>query len=259
MVNKSKSKKTPDKPKGTIPVVKPKILIFDIETTDLKGNKGHLLTLAAKYMDEEDIFTWRIDDHPDYGTTPKSFMNDSWMVKQFIDLVHESDMLVGQFIDRFDIPFINTRALAAGINPLPQIRTVDTWKVMRSTLALTSNRLKTGAAFLNRKDEQKMDSLDISDWMLAEHGDRKTITEMLKYNVQDVIATESLYKKLRPLIKNHPNVAAPVFGGDPRLQCPACASMRTTSTGSYYTKTMSVKRRRCKDCGTPFEESRSKK
>jgi uncharacterized protein YprB with RNaseH-like and TPR domain len=234
-------------------------MIWDLETTDLKANKGHLLTAAAKWLDEPDTWTWRIDWHPQYGTTPLSFMNDKWIVKELIDMIRNSSMLVHQYGDRFDLPFLNTRALYWGLDPAPQIRTVDTWKVMRTTLALTANRLKTGAAFLNTEAEQKMENLDISDWMLAEHGDKKILAEMLEYNVSDVIATEALYKKLRPLIKNHPNVAPPVAGKEPRLQCPACGSMKTISEGSYYTKTMSVKRRRCKDCGNPFEEGRSKK
>lgn len=235
------------------------ILIWDIETTDLKANKGHLLTVAAKWLDHPEIHTWRIDDHPQYRTTAKSFMNDKWIVEEVVAMIRSAAMLVHQFGDRFDLPFLNTRALFWGLDPAPQIRTVDTWKVMRSNLALTANRLKTGAAFLNDERHQKEESLDISDWMLAEHGHTPTITEMLKYNMQDVIATEELYKTLRPLIKNHPHVGIPTVNGEPRLQCPACGSYKTKSEGSYYTKTMSVKRRRCLSCGTPFEEGRSKK
>lgn len=236
-----------------------KILTWDIETTDLKANKGHLLTVACKWLDDDEIHTWCIADHPKYGTTAKSFMNDKWIVEEVILMVRQAAMLVHQFGDRFDLPFLNTRALYWGLDPAPQIRTVDTWRVMKQSLALTSNRLKSGAAFLNGEDQQKETSLDISDWMLAEHGDRDILAKMLKYNIQDVVATEALYKKLRPLIKNHPNVSLPVEGGEARLQCPACGSYKTISEGSYYTKTMSVKRRRCRECGNPFEESRSKK
>lgn len=238
---------------------KTRIMIWDLETTDLKANKGHLLTAAAKWLDEPHIYTWRIDWHPEYGSTPLSFMNDKWIVKEIIEMITESAMLVHQYGDQFDLPFLNTRALYWGLDPAPQIRTVDTWKVMRSNLALTANRLKTGAAFLNGEKEQKQDSLDISDWMLAEHGDKGILKRMLDYNIQDVVATEALYKKLRPLIKNHPYVAPPSAKGEPRLQCPACGSYRTVSKGSYYTKTMAVRRRRCLDCGNPFEEGRSKK
>lgn len=248
-----KNKKKDEAPFNT------RIMIWDIETTDLKANKGHLLTAAAKWLDDPHVFTWRIDQHEGYGKTPKSFMNDKWIVEELVEMIRQSSMLVHQFGDRFDLPFLNTRALYWGLDPAPQIRTVDTWKVMRSTLALTSNRLKSGAAFLNDAAHQKKENLDISDWMLAEHGDKKILAEMLQYNVSDVIATEELYKRLRPLIKNHPNIAPPVEGKEPRLQCPACGSYRTVSEGSYYTKTMSVKRRRCRECGTPFEESRSKK
>jgi DNA polymerase elongation subunit (family B) len=235
-----------------------KILVWDLETTDLKANKGHLLTAAAKWFGDKSIMSWCIADDKDYGKTPLSYMDDKWMVKEIVDVIRSADMLVHQYGDGFDLPFLNTRALFWGLDPAPQIRTVDTWKVMRSTLALTRNSLKNGAAFLNGPDKQKEDNLDISEWMLAAHGDRKILASMLEYNIHDVLATEELYRRLRPLIKNHPNLAEPVEGKDPRLQCPACGS-RGKSEGSYYTKMYSVKRRRCVECGTPWEESRSKK
>lgn len=232
-------------------------MIYDLETTDLKANKGHILTASAKWLDDPEIHTWRIDDHIKYGKTPLSFMNDKWIVEGLVQMITEASMLVHQYGDGFDLPFLNTRALFWGVDPAPQIRTVDTWKVMRSSLALTSNRLKTGAAFLNGSREQKEDNLDISEWMLAEHGDKSVLDRMLVYNMQDVVATEALYKRLRPLIKNHPYVAEGNEDG-PRMSCPACGG-KGKSTGSYYTKLHDVRRRRCNTCGTPWEESRSAK
>lgn len=234
----------------------PRILVWDLETTDLKGNFGHLLTVAATWIGSEEMWTWRIDDHPDYGSTPESMMNDEWMVQGIVDVINESDMLVHQFGDRFDLPFINSRALAWGLLPPNQIRTIDTWKVARSNLALTSNRLGSLADFLNDPDAQK-GGLSKTEWKLAAHGDREVLDKMVEYNIEDVIATEEVYKRLRPLIKNHPYMAAPTQPGETRTRCPACNSQNTDSTGSYYTKTQHVRRRRCTECHTPFEEGRS--
>lgn len=234
-----------------------KILVFDLETTGFKADFSHLLTAAAKFVGEEEVYYWRIDHHPDYGKTPASMMNDKWIVEGVIELIEESDMLVGHYLDRFDVPFLNTRALDWGLMPAPQIRTVDTWKIARQNLALGRNSLANVADFLNDETAQK-GGLSKTQWKLAAHGDKKVLDAMVEYNIGDVIATEEAYLKLRPVMKNHPYVSAPVNGEDRTHQCNACGSMNTVSKGSYYTKLYHVARRRCKDCGTPFEEGRSR-
>jgi uncharacterized protein YprB with RNaseH-like and TPR domain len=232
---------------------KPKLLVFDIETTDLKGDFGHLLTAAATWVESDEMYTWRIDDHPDYGTTPESMLNDAWIAEGLRDMVNEADALIYHYGDRFDLPFLNTRLLDWGLEPCSQVRSIDTWKVARSALALTSNRLGNLAAFLNDPDAQK-GGLTKKQWKLAAHGDKATLDAMLEYNIGDVVATEQVYLRLRPLMKNHPFVAVPDGSGH---TCPACGSNNSVSQGSYYTKRMHVRRRRCKECGTPFEEGRS--
>lgn len=236
----------------------PKVLIWDLETTDLAADFGHLLTAAAKWAGDKQVHTWRIDAHESYGLTPESMMDDRWIAIQLRDLITEADVLVHHYGDKFDLPFLNTRLLAWGEVPCPQVKTIDTWKVARSNLRLRSNRLGNLAELLNGPDRQK-GGLSKAEWKLAMHGDEKTLDAMVDYNIGDVLATEEIYFKLRSLMKNHPYVAEPIEGKEPRLQCPACGSYDSQSTGSYYTKMFHVKRRRCNVCRTPWEESRSKK
>lgn len=231
-----------------------KVLIIDLETTALQADRGHLLTACAKWLDSKEVLTWRIDDHKDYGKNPKSYMNDKWIVKGLIEVIDEADMLVGHYLDRFDVPFLNTRALIWGLRPAAQVKTIDTWKVAKNNLAMRSNRLATLTEHLNSKDGQK-GGLSLDEWQIAGHGDKKTLDRILKYNIQDVLATEELYLNLRPIIKNHPYVAVPNGLG---TSCPACGSNKTRSQGSYYTKLFRVKRRRCSVCSTQFEEGREK-
>jgi DNA polymerase III epsilon subunit-like protein len=231
-----------------------KILVWDLETTALQADRGHILTAACTWVDSDEVWTWSIDDGDGYGSTPVSFMDDSWIVEGLVACINEADMLVHHYGDRFDLPFLNTRALFWGYNPPNPVRTIDTWKVARTNLAMRSNRLAALCELLNSEDGQK-GGLSLDVWQLAGHGDKETIAKILEYNVKDVEATLELYLNLRPIIKNHPNLAVP-NGNERSQQCPACGSSKTASQGSYYTKNQHVLRRRCRDCGVPFEEGR---
>jgi hypothetical protein len=236
------------------------ILVLDIETTHFKGNFGHLLMWAAKWVGGKDIYTARIDDHPKYGTTPQSFMNDKWMVQEVIELMNSAKAIVYHYGERFDLPFINTRALHWGLMPPARPTSIDTYRHAKANLAMTSNRLGTLAEFLNPPEERK-GGLAINQWSIASHGHRPTLNAMLRYNIEDIIATEGVYKRIRPLIHNHPYVV----DIDPesavevrRLRCPACGSSKTKSERARNTRTFRIERRRCKGCGNGFEVGRKK-
>ena len=233
-----------------------KIMVWDIETTGFKADFAHLLAVAAKWIDDDYVYTWRIDDIEGYGDTPASYLDDKDIVEEVIEMVNEADMLVHHYGDKFDLPFLNTRALEWGLAPPGAIRTVDTCKIARSQLAMGSNRLATLAEYLNDETAQK-GGLTKQEWRVAPHGDRKVMTKMLEYCIGDVMATEGIYLKLRPVMKHHPYVSVPREGVERSTQCNICGSGNTVSGGSYYTKIMHVRRRVCNDCGAQFEEGRS--
>src|ERR1044072_82486 len=96
-----------------------RVLIFDIETTGFEANRGHILCAAAKWLDQEPVFTWRIDDTPGFGKTPASFHNDSAIVAPLVELLDSADAVVAYYggYNKFDVPYVNTRALANGLKP----------------------------------------------------------------------------------------------------------------------------------------------
>ncbi|MDJ0764864.1 MAG: ribonuclease H-like domain-containing protein [Myxococcota bacterium] len=236
-----------------------RILTFDIETTDFKANFGYMLMWAAKFLDEDWVWYATIADNEDYGTTPLSMMDDKLIVTKLRDIVDEADAVVAHYGSRFDLPFLNTRCLLHGIAPPSPVTVIDTWRIARSQLAMTSNRLGTLTESLNEKDNRKS-SLPKEDWKLAIHGDEGALARMLDYNIDDVTSTEELYIKLLPVIKNHPYVG-PAPSNRPATEthtCPACGSEHTHAHDSRRTKNFSVFRRRCMNCGTAFESARRK-
>jgi uncharacterized protein YprB with RNaseH-like and TPR domain len=235
-----------------------KLLVLDIETTDLNADRGHILCAGAKWVGKPKIYKWRIDDTPGYGDTPRSFFNDSSIVDGLKELAQESDAIIAYYggYGRFDVPFINTRLIVNGREPLPPITVIDPHKTARSRLKLNRNGLSQVTQLFNT--DVKKGFVPWEHWLKAQYGDRKSMSILLDYNVDDVLSLEQAYLKMRPLMVDHPHVARHTAGNDPRSQCTVCGSYSSTSRGSRRIKLFEVFRRSCNACGTFFESHRVK-
>src|SRR3990172_97858 len=91
-----------------------KLLCFDLETTGFEANRGHIICAAAKWVGDEYIYSWRIDETPGYRDTAESFFNDGEMVEELVAMCNEADAVIAYYGDygRFDVPYLNTRAVA---------------------------------------------------------------------------------------------------------------------------------------------------
>ena len=211
---------------------------------------GHILCLAYKWAESDDIFYWRIDKEPEYGKTPKSYIDDSAGVRIMCEQLGIADAQVGHYAERFDLRFLKTRCLEWGIPIPPPVKMIDTWKYSRNNLALTSNRLDTLSTFL-KTDQQKY-KLPLEAWKLAQHGDKKILDAMTKYCINDVETVEKVYLKMRSLINDHPHC------GMGTNKCPACGSVKVHSRGTRRTKNFFIDRWQCQGCGTWFDGTKKK-
>jgi uncharacterized protein YprB with RNaseH-like and TPR domain len=245
--------KKPEKPNG-------KLLAFDLETSRLDAGRGHILTAAARWVGTKEFFKWRIDETEGYGATPRSFYNDSAIVRGLVPLVEEADAVLAYFGTGFDVPYLNTRALANGLAPPVPVTIVDPWKTARSRLKLERNSMDAVARLLKVKHQKTHVGGGFDRWRDAEYGDSYWLGQILKYNIADVECLEDVYYALRPLVKDHPYLGTvdPVHGPGNRLRCPACGSLSSKAHGSRNTRCFSVHRRRCNKCGTAFESHRTK-
>ena len=129
---------------------KPKILFWDIETTDLElAIRTYGLKNYTKYFNHKTIkrdwtmlgASWKFkgDMRPSVVSVKASDpFNDEGVVRVLYQVLQEADVLVGHNSDRFDLKKFNTRALHYGLAPL-HIRTqqtVDTLKIAKNTSLL---------------------------------------------------------------------------------------------------------------------------
>lgn len=187
---------------------KPKILIFDIETstmlahifnprTEYVGQKQivqdvSVLSVAAKWWKEKKVF---------YKDTFKNKnKRDDLEVCKFIhELIEEADILVGHNIDRFDIKKLNGRFIKHGLKPLPKPQTVDTLKLARKYFSFSYNNLGYLAQYLEcapKSDHAKFSGITL--WIEYLNGNKEAQKEMKDYNIQDILTNEEIFEKLLP-------------------------------------------------------------
>ena len=85
--------------------------------------------------------------------------------------------------------------------------------------------------------------------MDCESGVPEKLEEMVEYNRHDVMGLEDLYLKIRPYIRNHPNLGV-LMEDD---ICPTCGSKHLQETSSVYlTSANKFPVYKCERCETPY-------
>ena len=120
---------------------------------------------------------------------------------------------------------------------------VDTLVVAKQNFRFSSNKMK----FLNDQlgIRNKIDNSGFLLWKGCDQGDEESLKTMLEYNIGDIGATEELFYKVRPYVRNF-NVA--LYNEIEEPQCPVCGSTNLSISGFYYTPSGKWNSIRCQDC-----------
>jgi RNase P subunit RPR2 len=251
------------KSKSMVSENKPKILIFDLESSPMisyhfqmwKVNislgqvieKPHLITWAAKWFGDSNIISDKL-------TTDEALKNDdSRITKSLWELMNEADILVAHYGNGFDIPLANARFAIHGLPPLSPYKSVDTKAVASKHFNLYSNKLDAIAELFGL--EGKIQT-DFSLWRGCMEGDQRSIDLMETYNKQDVVVLEHVYVKLLPYITNHPNAA--LYSDSDEKVCTRCGGTHLTLLEKQHkTSVSSFVTYRCDDCGAISRERKT--
>ena len=230
-----------------------KILLLDIETAPkvayvwefFKANispkqvldHGHIMSYAAKWLDSDDIL---------YFENRKS--NDKRIVKNLCALLDEADIVIAHNGRRFDLPMINARAVVHGLSPPSPYKIIDTLKAAKGSLKLERYSLEYLAQVLGctpKLTKRKFPGFEL--WLECLRNNNEAWEELMEYNIQDVRTLEEVYIKLRPWIKNHPNVA--IYKEHNKPSCTKCGSDHIHLRGYYYSSVGKYRKYKCLDCG----------
>jgi len=213
----------------------PKVLLFDIETSPLSAyifqksiwkanvsdeqviSEWFMLTWSAKWLFDDNIITERLT-----GKEAKD-EDDSRIVGGLWKLLDEADIVIAHNGDGFDIPNMNTRFIILGFSPPSPYQTIDTKAVASKQFGFTHNSLNA-LARLFEFDAKKDTDFDL--WKKCREGDEESLKYMQEYNIGDVELLEKVYLKLRPWIRNHPNIG--LYVDSDSTTCPNCGSDKIT-------------------------------
>lgn len=233
----------------------PRILIFDIETSPLKAyiwntwktnvyqeqiiSDWFCLAWSAKWLYSNEIMGEVV--------TPEEVAkeDDSRIMTYLWELINEADIVVSHNGNNFDIPRINSRFILNGLTPTKPYFSIDTCQIAKKQFGFTSNKLDALAGYFNIP--HKLDT-DFNLWKRCLEGDKEALSYMLKYNKKDVAILEEIYLKLRPWIKNHPNIGNLA---DSQMSCACCGSDNISPIPDkyYFTSVGKYKLYRCNVCG----------
>jgi uncharacterized protein YprB with RNaseH-like and TPR domain len=221
-------------------MVEPKVLIWDIESTNLKATFGTILCIGWKWLGQKTIHIPTIIE-----TSKGGMLDDHGLVKNFAEVYNEADYHVTHYGPRFDLPMVQSKLIKYGEPPLPPKLAIDTWRVARNNLQLHSNRLGSLAEFLGVEHEKSPIRFD--QWLKAAFGDRAALREVKEHCRLDVIVLEEVFIKLRPWIREEP--VRHLFVSTPDMACTSCGSERLQRRGFHISRTRRYQRYQCQDCG----------
>lgn len=228
----------------------PKILLLDIETSALTVRTWGLYEQnAIKKVKPCTIlsvaYQW-------LGSKTQVLACDNLTEKQLLlklyKLLDEAEIVVAHNGDSFDIKKINSRFITHKIPPPSPYRTIDTKKEFKKVAAFDSNSLNNLGLDLGEGEKIKHRGFDM--WEGCEAGNKRDWDDMKRYNKKDVDLLARIYLRIRPWMKNHPDLRESL------TICPKCSSDKIQSRGISRNKVRVYRRLQCQSCGGWFQGSR---
>lgn len=226
-----------------------KILMLDIETAPnlayVWGAFKQNITMD-KFVEHSEVLCWAAKWYGKSGVHYRSNQTGKRsMLRAVHKLLDEADVVVTYNGQEFDTKVLNREFLLAGLKPPSPYKQVDLYRVVTDRFDFPINKMDYVLKRLGLQGKLKHAGFQM--WIDCQNGDAKAWDTMGRYNRQDVLQLEPLYERLRPWVRNHPNVGA--FDGRPGV-CPHCGSEGTLKArGFAVTRDTRYPRYQCGACG----------
>ena len=181
-----------------------RILVYDIEATNLDAEFGYVLAIGYKFIGEpaRKTVVLSIDQFPRYE---KDRTDDKPLLKAFEPIYMSADAILHYNGIRYDEPFVNTRRIVHGLDPLPRKPRIDLLYTAKSTLKIRSKSLDRVAKLLQTKNQKS--PVTGQHWVRAMSGYKASLQYISRHCRADVLVLEEVYLRLRGRVYNHPRVS----------------------------------------------------
>jgi uncharacterized protein YprB with RNaseH-like and TPR domain len=181
-----------------------RILVYDIEATNLDADFGYVLAIGYKWLGEPASSTkvLSLDEFPRYEVDRT---DDRQILKAFEKVYLQADAILHYNGARYDEPYVNTRRLIHGMDPLPRRPRIDLLYTAKSTFRMRGKSLDRVAKTLRTKNQKS--PVAGHHWVRAMSGYRASLQYIVKHCRADVLVLEEVYMRLRGRVYNHPRVS----------------------------------------------------
>lgn len=243
--------------------MKPKILIWDIETSPIEAYVWGLWdnNVALNQIKKDwNIISWSAKWHGEKKVLhmdlrhQKNKSDDKKIVTELRKLIESADVVVTQNGKSFDIKKLNARCILNGLKPIKRVTHLDVCRIAKKTFGFTSHKLEYMTNKLCTKYKKlkvkKFQGQDL--WTECLKGNQLAWKEMHKYNDYDVLSLEELYNIIIPWDNS---INFNVYNDEPNNKC-KCGNNKFVKNGFCYSSIGRYQRYACSKCGA---ESRDRK
>lgn len=182
--------------------------------------------------------------------------DDSEMLRQFQEIASQYQVLVGQNGDEFDVKVLNGRMWMLQLPPFTNLVTLDTLKMSRYNMKLSSHKLDYKLQVVRGKDNGKV-KMEMQDWIDVQNGNKVALKKMVHYCDEDVNGLEDVFWSLLPYVNKLPFSLGVLLNGD-RDGCRLCGNLNIIRHGTKPSSVGLKQRWLCNDCGHVWTDTRLK-
>jgi len=159
---------------------------FDIETSNLNADFSILMTACIKPYGKDTI-VFRADNYPEWE---KDRANDYRITVDVSNELKKHAVVITHYGQYFDIPFLRAKMQKHGLDPLPLMYGIDTWRIAKNNFKVSSRRLKNLGTYFDIGDKEGVEG---NLWMEAAYnGSKEAMDKIVEHNVIDVEVLEKL-------------------------------------------------------------------
>lgn len=171
----------------------------------------------------------------------KNIRNEKPIIKEFLKVVNQADVMVAHNGDKFDWKKFNFKVAKYNLKPVKKPILVDTLKMVKQEMSADSHRLGDLCREFNLPVKIPLNG----GFTAAFRGYGKYL-ELVNYNRQDIICLEMLYNYIKPHCRPKYDVSKL---DNKNRACSSCGSCDIIKYGKYILATgKQVSRYRCKTC-----------
>jgi len=239
-----------------------KVLVYDIETSRApamvfqtgKAYINHtqlrdefkIISISYKWLGEDKIHALEWDKNH----------SDENLMREFLPIYNQADMVIGYNNDKYDNKWINTRAAKYRLRVNTNIKSFDLYKQMKKLMYLPSYSMAYVAKYFGVTLKQHHEGIRM--WDMIQFGTKEQqkeyLAKMILYNVGDIVTTEEIYLEMRQYM-GHKTHLGVILGKD-KYSCPHCGGTNIEEFNGNFTVTPAGTIQRhmvCKDDDVQFK------